>query len=211
VLSVLASSETLETMASEIPEGAVCLSADKETLDAWVGFAFHRGVMAAVAVPPEAPESVLLEARRLLVLPQVDNGENLGVLLRSAAALGMDAVLVGRGPEVFERRAVRVSMGAAWLVPVFHREDPWPLLQTWRSLHPGAECVGAALSSSAVEAATWHPASHCALLLGPEAHGLDTDSLARCDRLVRIPMHRGVDSLNVASAGAILMHRMVNP
>lgn len=207
VLSVLASPEVAEGLADRVPEGTRILSLEEEELQTLVGFPFHRGLLCAVATPPEPPEAHLLATKRLVVLPHVDNVDNLGLILRSAAALGMDGVLTGRGPGVFERRTVRVSMGAAWTLPVWQREDPAPLLEAWRTL--GGECVGAALAPSALDARLWNPASRTALILGPEAHGLDRPWLARCDRLVAIPMAKGMDSLNVAAAGAILMFRMM--
>jgi len=207
VLSLLASPEIAEALANQVPEGARILSLEAEELQALVGFPFHRGLLCAVATPSEPPEAQLLTARRLVVLPHVDNVDNLGLILRSAAALGMDGVLTGRGPGVFERRTVRVSMGAAWTLPVWQREDPAPLLEKWRAL--GGELVGAALAPTALNARHWEPAPRTALVLGPEASGLDRAWLARCDRLVAIPMAKGMDSLNVAAAGAILMFRMM--
>ena len=207
VLSVLASPSAARALEPLLPEGTSLLTLEEEPLNQLVGFPFHRGVLCAVATPAEPPEAQLLAARRLVVLPHVDNVENLGLILRSAAALGMDGVLTGRGPGIFDRRTVRVSMGAAWSMPVWQREDPAPILDTWRV--QGGEVVGAALVPSALEAGSWIPAERTALVLGPEAHGLDAAWLGRCDRHVAIPMARRMDSLNVAAAGAILMFRMM--
>lgn len=207
ILSVLATPEATERLAPLLPEGAELLSLEEEELQSLVGFPFHRGILCAVATPPEPPLPRLLEARRLVVLPHVDNVDNLGLILRSAAALGMDGVLVGRGPGVFERRTVRVSMGAAWALPVWQRDDPSHLLESWRA--QGGEVVGAALAPTALDARHWQPDSRTALVLGPEAHGLDRAWIGHCDRLVAIPMAREMDSLNVAAAGAILMFRMM--
>lgn len=209
VISLLCLANLEAEFAPRLPEGTRLLTASKAELSELLGFAFHRGVLCCVAVPPEPAEEVVLEARRLVVLPHVDNVENLGLLLRSAAALGMDAVVAGRGPSPFERRSLRVSMGAAWKLPVLQREDPGPVLEAWRSAHPDSEIVGAALTPSAQDARLWQPASHCALVLGPEAYGLDEAWLQRCDRTMAIPMAMGMDSLNVAAAGAILMFKMM--
>jgi len=207
ILSVLATPEVLELLTPQIPPDATTLSLESEDLQALVGFPFHRGVLCAVATPPEPPVEQLLAARRLVVLPHVDNVDNLGLILRSAAALGMDGLLTGRGPGVFERRTVRVSMGAAWTVPVWQREDPGPLLAQWRE--GGGQVVGAALTPEALDARCWRPEGRTALVLGPEAHGLDAAWLERCDHLVAIPMANQMDSLNVAAAGAILMFRLM--
>lgn len=206
VLSVLGSARLLDEVA--LSEDIQRLEATDTELSELLGFQFHRGLLCAVATPPEAPEAALLAAQRLVVLPQVDNVDNLGSILRSAAALGMDGVLAGRGPGVFERRTVRVSMGAAWKLPVWQREDPWPILEAWRA--QGGELVGAALMPGAEDARIWTPAPRTALLLGPEGHGLDATWLARCDRHLMIPMARGMDSLNLAAAGAALMFRMMS-
>ncbi len=173
------------------------------------GFAFHRGVLACVGLPEAPDPEVILTARRLLVLPRVDHQENLGLLLRTAAGLGMDAVLYGKGPSLYDRRIVRVSMGAAWKIPVHQTHEPLDHLDPWRAL--GGEVVGAALGPHAQDAAAWIPASRTALVLGPEGPGLHKEWLGRCHRLVTIPMGRSMDSLNVGAAGAILMWRMCTP
>ncbi len=208
VLSVLGTPQVLEALQDQVDEGIHRLTADKADMESLLGFAFHRGILACVAQPPEPSEDTLLAARRLVVLPRLDNVDNLGQLLRTSAALGMDAILVGQGPGPFERRTVRVSMGAAWRIPVIQREDPAPLLARWRQAHPAAEIVGAALRDDALDARRWMPSEHTALVLGPEDRGLDERWLTLCDRVVRIAMANAMDSLNVAAAGAILMHRM---
>lgn len=207
VLSVLATPAAARSFEDRLPEGANLLVAEDEQLERLLGFAFHRGVLCCVQRPPDPDEAVILEARRLLVLPHLDNVDNLGQLLRTAAALGMDAILMGRGPGPFDRRTVRVSMGAAWRIPVLQADSPQTWLARWRTHAPG-EVVGAALLPTALDAMEWRPHRRTALVLGPEDKGLDADWLAQCDRQVMIPMARAMDSLNVAAAGAILMHRM---
>jgi len=213
VLSVLTTPGAIEDLRRTLPEGVKGLSADKDFLEQLLGFSFHRGVLCCVARPADPEEEALLTARRLVVVPRLDNVDNLGQILRTATALGMDAVLAGQGLGPFDRRTVRVSMGAAWKIPVLQLEDPSRLLFRWREHEPGvaAEIVGAALVEGALDAHRWQPALRTALVLGPEDLGLDARWLALCDRHVRITMARGVDSLNVAAAGAILMHRMTEP
>lgn len=189
-----------------LPEDIPTLAASAEAISDLAGFTFNRGLLCAVSVPPPPDPGALGEARRILVLPRVDQVDNLGLLLRSAAALGLDGVLLGKGPGVFDRRTVRVSMGAAWKLPVWRQEAPETLLEGWKAL--GGEVVGAALTPDALDAQRWVPAPRTALVLGPEGDGLDEAWLNRCDRSVRIPMARGMDSLNVAAAGAILMWRL---
>jgi tRNA G18 (ribose-2'-O)-methylase SpoU len=99
-------------------------------------------------------------------------------------------------------------MGAVWRIPVWRAEDPWVPLADWKAADSASEIVAAALTADAEDARAWRPASRCALVMGPEDTGLDPEHLARCDRAVAIPMASGMDSLNVAAAGAILMFRM---
>jgi tRNA G18 (ribose-2'-O)-methylase SpoU len=205
MVSVLATPAAAPAFAGRLPAGTELLEAEPAAISRHAGFAFHRGVMALVAVPPEPSERRLPACARLLVLPQTRDVENLGLLIRSAAALGLDGVLAGAGPDLWNRRTVRVSMGAVWKIPVWRREDPAAWLEAWRE-GTGSEVVGAALGPGSLDVRAWRPAPRTALVLGEEGPGLDAAWLARCDRLVRIPMHAGVDSLNVAAAGAILMH-----
>jgi tRNA G18 (ribose-2'-O)-methylase SpoU len=175
-----------------------------------LGFAFHRGALCCCAVPDAPGEDCMLSAKRLLVLPQIDNVDNLGQLVRTAAALGMDAVLLGRGPDPFSRRCVRVSMGAVWKMPVLKSDGAAAILDGWLSRGGGvlSEKVGTAAVPGAVPFSEWLPAPRTALLLGPESSGLDAFWQTKCAKQVRIPMDRQMDSLNVAAAGAVMMGRL---
>ncbi|MFN7959186.1 MAG: RNA methyltransferase [Holophagaceae bacterium] len=208
VVSVAATTAAAHDLKDRLPAGVALLTMEPAALSELAGFPFHRGLMACAQVPPPPPAGALREARRLLVLPRLYDSENLGLLLRSAAALGLDGVLAGPGPGQWTRRTVRVSMGAVWRIPVWRAEDPWDLLADWKAAEPGSEVVAAALTEAAEDARGWRPAARCALVMGPEDTGLDAAQLARCDRAVAIPMASGMDSLNVAAAGAILMFRM---
>jgi len=209
VISVAATTSAAVEIRDLLPVGTELLTAEPSILSELAGFPFHRGLMACARVPPAPPISSLHTARRLLVLPRLYDSENLGLLLRSAAALGLDGVLAGPGPGQWTRRTVRVSMGAVWRIPVWRTEDPWELLAAWRAAESRSEVIAAALTASAQDARDWRPASRCALVMGPEDTGLDGVQLACCDRAVAIPMASGMDSLNVAAAGAILMFRMM--
>jgi tRNA G18 (ribose-2'-O)-methylase SpoU len=206
VHSVATTPALAEQMKAQLPPHAVLLVAPEEELHALAGFPFHRGVLACAEVPDAPPEDQLMACQRLLVLPRLDDAENLGLLLRSAAALGLDGVLLGKGPDLWSRRTLRVSMGAAWRLPAWREDDPADLMARWRG--QGGEIVGAALGPGSEVAHSWIPSSRCALVLGPEGSGLDPAWLLRCDRRVVIPMAHAVDSLNVAAAGAILMYQM---
>lgn len=208
VVSVAATTAAAGALEGRLPAGTELLTMAPRALSELAGFPFHRGLMACAQVPPPPPAPDLAKAGRLLVLPRLYDSENLGLLLRSAAALGLDGVLAGPGPGLWTRRTVRVSMGAVWRIPVWRVEDPWAPLGAWKAAGGGSEVVAAALAPGAEDAREWRPAPRCALVMGPEDTGLEASHLACCDRVVAIPMASGMDSLNVAAAGAILMFRM---
>lgn len=172
-----------------------------------VGFHLNRGVLASADRAASVPFSRLVSgARRLAVLEGINDHENLGSLFRNAAALGIDGVLLGaRCADPLYRRSVRVSMGHVLGIP-FASVPQWPddLLLLRRngfrlvalSPRPGATPLAAAGLAGA----------KVALLLGAEGPGLSPEALAAADALVGIPMARGVDSLNVATAAAIAFY-----
>jgi tRNA G18 (ribose-2'-O)-methylase SpoU len=203
VVAVLAETGQADAVRPLLPAGTELLTAGRAELEALAGFPFHRGLLAAAVVPAQPGQDRFQSCRRLLVLPALADVQNLGQLLRTAAALGLDGALLGPGPDPFSRRCVRVSMGSAWKLPLWRQDDVWAALEAW----PG-EVVAAALGARSVPLREWRPAPRTALVLGAEGPGLGGAELARCGRIVRIPMAEGVDSLNVAAAGAILMHWM---
>jgi tRNA G18 (ribose-2'-O)-methylase SpoU len=185
--------------------------ASPAVINAVAGFDLHRGAVAAAGrLPLEDPGILAAGARRLAVLEGLNDHENLGALFRNAAALGIDAVLLSPTcADPLYRRSVRVSLGHVLRVR-FGRLATWPgdldILRAtgWEVVavtpHPQAEPV------SALGTAT----GRVALVLGAEGTGLSDAVLATADRWVRIPMAPGVDSLNVAAAGAIAFHRLAD-
>lgn len=188
--------------------GAPAYAASRDVLERLTGFDVHRGVLAAVDRPPQLePGDLLARSRRIAVIEDVNNHTNLGAVFRSAAALGLDAVLLdGRSVDPLYRRTVRVSMGAVLAVP-WARLSPWPAgLTSVRAAgftvlaltpDPAAEDLGT-LDLSAID--------RVAVLLGAEGPGLSAAALMMADRRVGIPMAAGVDSLNVAAAAAIALY-----
>ncbi|QUG99969.1 RNA methyltransferase [Saccharopolyspora erythraea] len=183
--------------------------AEADVMASVVGFHLNRGVLAVADRAPEVTtEHLVASSRRLAVLEGVGDHENLGALFRNAAALGVDGVLLGEGcSDPLYRRSVRVSMGHVLRVP-FARLKSWPddldLLRDGgfrvAALTPRPDAVSlreAALDSGPV-----------AVVLGSEGPGLTEQAIAAADVAVRIPMAGGVDSLNVATAGAIAFHAM---
>jgi tRNA G18 (ribose-2'-O)-methylase SpoU len=178
-----------------------------EVAESITGYAVHRGALAAMHRPPlRAVADVVAGARTVVVLEDIVDHTNVGAAFRSAAALGADAVLISpRCGDPFYRRSVRVSMGTVFQVP-------WTRLPEWRDapqlLHAlGFHIAALALAEGAVpldEFAGDRP-ERVALLLGAEGDGLSRRALAAADTIVTIPMAGGVDSLNVAAAGAVAL------
>ncbi|MDR1841469.1 MAG: RNA methyltransferase [Holophagales bacterium] len=210
LISLLCNSRQSEEWKSKIPHQARLFTLVADELNSLLGFDFHRGVLCCCAAPEAPPEALLQQASRLLILPRIDNVDNLGQLIRTAAALGMDAIVTGQAPNPFARRCVRVSMGAVWKIPIFKRDNPEYLLDMWLQRTPNikSEIVGTASGLNAESAWDWTPAPGTALVLGQESSGLGESWQARCARHIRIPLARQIDSLNVAAAGAIIMARL---
>ncbi|MGD8149014.1 TrmH family RNA methyltransferase [Ornithinimicrobium sp. Y1694] len=186
-------------------QGAPIYVAEPTVAEAMTGFHLHRGVLAAMH-RPELPSvgEVVAGARRVAVLEDIVDHTNVGAAFRSAAALGVDAVLVTpRCADPLYRRSVRVSMGTVFQVP-WTRIDPWPDgVEVLRA--QGLAVAALALAEDAVtldhlEAA---PPGRLALVLGTEGDGLGRKTVEAADLVVKIPMGGGVDSLNVAAASAV--------
>ncbi|HEU0191622.1 MAG TPA: RNA methyltransferase [Mycobacterium sp.] len=182
-----------------------------EVMAAVVGFHLNRGVLAAARrVPDPSPEQLVEDARTIAVLEGVNDHENLGSIFRNAAGLGVDAVIFGSGcADPLYRRAVRVSMGHALLVP-YTRAVNWPadLLalrqRGFRLLAMTPDPRACSLSAAAAEVG----GQPVAVLVGAEGPGLAEPTMRCCDMRVRIPMSRGTDSLNVATAAALAFYEL---
>ena len=183
---------------------------DRDVLCRLTGYELTRGILCALERPaPLTVEQVCNRARRIAVLEGIVDPTNIGAIFRSAAALGMDGVLVTPTcGDPLSRRAARVSMGTVFQIPwarIGESAASWP--------HPGLEELKALGFRTAALALTGQSVSiddprlgreeRLALLLGTEGDGLAADTIARCDYTVRIPMGHGVDSLNVAAASAV--------
>ncbi|UXA15133.1 RNA methyltransferase [Mycobacterium sp. SMC-8] len=189
--------------------GAPFYRASAEVMAEAVGFHLNRGVLASASRAPDltVPE-VLAGARTVAVLEGVNDHENLGSVFRNAAGLSVDAVVFGSGcADPLYRRAVRVSMGHALLVP-FAKAGHWPgdlelLRQSGFRLlamtpDPEVQTLAEAMSGLAEQ--------RVAILVGAEGPGLKEHTMRASDVRVRIPMSRGTDSLNVATAAALAFY-----
>ena len=185
-------------------------TADREVLASLTGYALTRGILCAMQRPaPRSAEELCRSARRVAVLENIVDTTNLGAIFRSAAALGVDAVLLSPGcADPLLRRAVRVSMGNVFLLPWGRLADSqadWPGKAVAMLKDMGFTTAAMALSGSTVplDDPRLKGADKLALFLGTEGDGLTPETVAACDYTVKIPMARGVDSLNVAAAAAI--------
>jgi tRNA G18 (ribose-2'-O)-methylase SpoU len=187
---------------------------EEGVIEALTGFNIHRGCLAIGERPPRASVGALLArlhaARRLVVLERIANADNIGGVFRNVAAFGVDAVVLGPGCcDPLYRKAIRVSIGAALRVPFCHAGDWEADLELLRA----ADFTLAALVPSAdaddiaVHATVSLPDRKLALLAGSEGAGLTPEALSHADFRLRIPMAQGVDSLNVATATGIALHR----
>ncbi|MCR5648629.1 MAG: RNA methyltransferase [Oscillospiraceae bacterium] len=179
----------------------------REVLESLTGYALTRGVLCAMRRPaPRTVEEVCSGARRIAVLEGVVDSTNIGAIFRSAAALGMDAVLVTQTCcDPLNRRAVRVSMGTVFQIPWTYIEESWPSpgLDRVRSLGFRTAALALTDKSVGIDDPALCSEPRLALVLGAEGDGLAARTIADCDYTARIPMQHGVDSLNVAAAGAV--------
>lgn len=209
VRSLLGVPRRLEELSGDLARLDVpAYATDADTMARAVGFHLNRGVL-AVADRAAAPDltGLLAGARSVAVCEGVGDHENLGSLFRNAAALGVDALLLGPGcSDPLYRRSVRVSMGHVLRVPFTRLAGTWPAsLDTLRDAGFSVVALTPAPDAEPLAAANL-TGEKVALLLGAEGPGLTDEALAAADRRVRIPMAGGVDSLNVATAAAVAFH-----
>ena len=212
-VSLLMERRHIEGQAREVVErcGQIPLyTAPLPVLTELTGFPLTRGVLCAMRRRPlPAPEEICRDARRVAVLENIMNPTNLGAVFRSAAALGMDAVLLTPACcDPLYRRSVRVSMGTVFQVPwAYLGEDvsQWPEPGMTRLRELGFRSAAMALreDSVSIDDPALMAEEKLAIVLGTEGDGLGDGTIADCDYTVRIPMSHGVDSLNVAAASAV--------
>jgi tRNA G18 (ribose-2'-O)-methylase SpoU len=181
-----------------------CYVVSEDLAEAVTGFHVHRGALASLErLPLPSVDAVLAHARTVVVLEDIVDHTNVGAVLRSAAALGIDAVLLApRCADPLYRRSVKVAMGAVFTVP-------WTRLDDWYDALPRVSAAGfttvaltLADDATAIEEAV-AGLDRVALVLGSEGHGLSPRWEATADRRAVIPMREGIDSLNVAAATAV--------
>lgn len=203
-LSLLCEERHIEGDASDIIErvGDIPVyTGSRELLAELTGYTLTRGVLCAMHRPTlPTIEEVCRGARRLVVIDGVVDTTNIGAIFRSAAALGIDGVLLTRSScDPLNRRAVRVSMGSVFLVP-------WTWIDDIEELHRyGFRTAAMALTDKSIplDSPELKEEERLALIMGTEGDGLAQETITGADYTVRIPMSHNVDSLNVAAASAV--------
>ena len=189
---------------SAAPEDIPVFTGSRELLAELTGYTLTRGVLCAMHRPQPLPlETVCKDALRVVVIDGVVDTTNIGAIFRSAAALGIDAVLVTTNScDPLNRRAVRVSMGTVFLVPW-----TWVPANDYQDTlrRMGFRTAAMALSDNSVsiDDTTLMAEPRLAIIMGTEGDGLPKETIAQTDYVVKIPMAYGVDSLNVAAAAAV--------
>ena len=189
------------TIIQEHPDMPV-YTGTRELLSELTGYTLTRGVLCAMKRKPEPRlVHVLKDARRVCVIDAVCDTTNIGAIFRSAAALGIDGVLLTKNScDPFNRRSIRVSMGSVFLLP-------WTWIDTDMDIvrHYGFKTVAMALTdhSISLDSPELKKEERLAIIMGTEGDGLPHEAIQQADYVVRIPMFHGVDSLNVAAASAV--------
>ncbi|MEU0598307.1 RNA methyltransferase [Streptomyces sp. NPDC006393] len=207
--SMLLSAKWVDVMRDVIEEvPAPVYVVDPALAEQVTGYHVHRGALASMRRKPLPTAADLLRtARRVAVMESVNDHTNIGAIFRSAAALGMDAVLLSPDcADPLYRRSVKVSMGAVFSVP-YARLDSWPGgLDSVREAGFTLLALTPDEKAKALDDVAPHRMDRVALMLGAEGEGLSRQALVAADEWVRIPMSHGVDSLNVGAAAAVAFY-----
>lgn len=217
-VSMLMERKHVDGQAKEIVarcEGVPVFTAGLPVLTQLTGFPLTRGVLCAMRRRPlPSAEDICKNACRIAVLEDIMNPTNLGAIFRSAAALGMDAVLLTPACcDPLYRRAVRVSMGTVFQIPWAYlgsepSDWPHPGLERLRNLGFHTAAMALCDDSLSIEDSRLMQEEKLAIVLGTEGDGLCARTIADCDYTVKIPMSHGVDSLNVAAASAVAFYQL---
>jgi len=212
IVSVVLGEHVDPALQDLVPDSADLIQLPKAEMSKLVGFDFHSGVLACarrrkVTGLNPASDWLKKESATVVVCPFTVLPDNLGSIVRLCAGFGVDALVVGkRSADPFSRRAMRVSMGNVFQVPVIEPESTVDLLEQLR--HNFGFCLLAATGSENGDSLPMQrPGERLAIVVGNEANGLEEELLACCDSEISIPMSGGTDSLNVANAVAIMLYQ----
>lgn len=206
VVSVLAQADFYEKYVGEIARKGIpsdcCYVADKSVLESIVGYRLHQGILAIGKRTEETPLAEL--SGKVLVLDRVIDAENVGAIIRTAVAFGIDSFVLDRpSAHPFLRRAVRVSLGACFSIK-YHICDSLP--EAVRELESdGRAIIAAEQDKRSVSVFDFRFPPRFVLIMGSEGYGVDKELLDRCQSIVELPVAPGVDSLNVAATASALL------
>lgn len=191
------------------PENIAVFVGEKELLEQLTGFSMYQGVLAVGQIPPAPSLASVLSGRTrpylFAAVEGVSNAENIGVLVRNSAAFGVQGLILGETcGSAYLRRAVRSSMGTVFKLPVMESTSLAATLKTLRD--QGVHCIAAHPHTDQRVLSQANFAQDCCIVFGSEGNGISPAVLAACDDAVVIPMHGGVDSLNVGSAAAAFLY-----
>lgn len=212
VISVLLPTERVgrfdEWIAARPEEAIDVFVAPKEVLNQLTGYHLYQGVLALGGVPAPSPLEHLLALPRPHLFAAMDSlasAENVGLVLRNAAALGVQALILdGNCSHPYLRRSVRICMGTVFKMPYFRGSDLPTTLAQLRS--HGIQCLAAHPHTDEIQLPDADLTRDTCIVLGSEGNGLRPEVLAACDGRVVVPMQQGVDSLNVGNAAAVFFY-----
>jgi tRNA G18 (ribose-2'-O)-methylase SpoU len=209
VLSILLTPAWLEQIRrTDSLESSEIFIGEKKLLETIVGYPLHQGIMAVARVPQQLSIGELLsqlpDPFLVVALDGIVNAENVGVIVRNAAAFGANGIIAGtNSSSPYLRRAVRNSMGAVFRMPVIHAD----LQEALEAISPHCRRIGALPGGDqSLASADFH--GNLCLIFGNEGTGISDSILSLCDVRVAIPMHNNTDSLNVASAAAVFLYEL---
>lgn len=212
--SILVTEKRAADLAPLVPPDIPLYVSPEKLIHSIIGFKFHSGVIGCGRRLPSPTLASVLAARdtaTLVVIPEVNNLENLGSLIRISAAFGATALVLGEHcADPFWRRSIRVSMGAVFSLPIVRSADLMSDLRTYQEQWE-AECIAAVCDPAAQPLSSAPRPKRLALLFGQEGPGLAPAYVSACDRSVTIPMHYDTDSLNVAIAAAVFLYHFTCP
>ena len=206
VKSVLATEEYYREFAPLIVkhQGIICYEATKEEMGKIVGHKIHHNCMMHGIRPPNATLEALGDG--VLLLDGITSAENVGSIVRSCAALGVDSlVIANETPHPFNRRALRVSMGHAYLLRTYVHADIKESILAFQKR--GYRVYAAEVAAGATMLADVEVAKKWVLVMGHEGRGINQEILSLCDEVVTIEMQEGIKSFNVSVAAAVMMYR----
>jgi len=203
--SVLVREQLADELSLKVPESVPVYVLGDRQIDQMVGYKFHNGALAVgVRRPSPTLDDVIHAAARLVIVaPDLNSTENLGAVIRIAAGFGASALVIGPNScDPFYRQSLRVSMGAAFSLPIVRSSDVTnDLVRLRRDF--GFDTLASVLRNDAISLDQYTPGGRVAIVLGSEAHGLSEVQIDACSHKLMIPMHLGTDSLNVSIACAV--------